>query len=449
MRILVASLLILPPFLLGLNRPLGWFLAAAALACACLARPQALGDFRSRGALWLPIALAMAATLLLPLLQLAGGRCDSVPASGPCIINSELAWLNAGFALTALLWFILLTGPLRPSTNDMLALLTVAGTLQAIYALATHYAGITPLFLDGLTRHVFVPTGGFPNRNHLAAFLYLAIFAGIALILRLPADTGTGRAARWRLLLDTRLLWRLAVVIMVLTLIATRSRAGNAVFLIGLCAGLAWLLLVERARRAQSSRPLRLRFVVIVIASVMLLDALLIGSVVGIDKLQQRVAETSLQGEQRDDVFNALLAHPELLTTPFGHGAASFLSVFEPVKPANLPLLYDQAHNDYLQVLVERGWVGALLLAAALLLALRFALFPARRERGAEIRFALVAGTVALLLHASVEFVSQVPALWLAWLALLALACADDASHGHRHGEGRGHSATTSSRSRR
>lgn len=448
MRLLIASLLILPPFLIGLNRPLAWSLAAAALLAACVFRPLAFVPSGLRGtpgsSLAPALLLAAIALFLLPLLQLAGGACGTVPASAPCVVDSELAWLGLTFALMAMLWFLLLAGAQRPSTNSVLALLTVAGTLQAGYALAMHYTGTTPLFLEGLTRHEQVPTGGFPNRNHLAAFLYLAIFAGIALILRLPPDTGSGRAARWRMLLDSRLLWRLAVVLMVLTLIATRSRAGNAVFLFGLLAGVAWLLLVERRRRAAASRPLRLRFVLLLVASVVLVDALLVGSLVGIEKVQQRIADTSLQGEQRDEVIDALLAHPELLGTAFGHGSASFFSVFEAVKPPGLPLLYDEAHNDYLQLLVERGWLGAVLLGAALLLVLRHALHAGRGDRGAEVRFALVAATVALLLHAGVEFVSRIPALWLAWLALLALACADDAvRHRHRHD-----AEATSSRSR-
>ena len=43
-------------------------------------------------------------------------------------------------------------------------------------------------------------------------------------------------------------------------------------------------------------------------------------------------------------------------------------------------------------------------------------------RRGAEVRFALVAASTALLVHALVEYVTQVPAIWLAWLALLSLA---------------------------
>lgn len=419
---LALAVLLLAPFLLGLNRPLAWSAATIALALPFVfARtPVAAVSGSSRALLGVAAAFALG----LPLLQLAGGTCSTVPSAWPCTTSPEQSALSLLLALMLLLWFLLLTGPRRPATDTLLKALALTGALQAVYGMAVHFLGATPLFMEHVYRHADVPTGGFPNRNHLAAFLYIGIFAGIALVLRLPGDTGTGRAGRWRLLLDQRLLWRLLVVLMVLALIATRSRAGNAGFMIGLLAGFAWLMLVERRRQRPGSgqhQPLRWRFVVLVIASVLLLDALLIGSFVGLEKVQQRIADTSVEGEQRADVNATLLAHPELFTVA-GHGAGSFLTAFEPVKPADAWPLYDQAHNDYLQVLVERGWLGALLFAAGMMLLLRSALRPGRPGRGAEVRFAFVAATSALLVHGTVEYVTQQPAIWLAWLALAALA---------------------------
>ncbi len=436
MPFLITSLLVLAPFLVGLNRPLVWSLWATVLAgvflwqafdrttpggrCDDVRRP---GEPVDAGRIAM-LTLAAAFAFGLPLLQLAGGVCTALPSSTPCVTDTERTWLSLVFALLLWLWFLLLTSPGRPAANKVLIALAFAGGAQAVYALGCVFMGVTPLFLEHVYRHQGVPTGGFPNRNHFAAFMYVCIFATIALILRLPGDTGSGRAGRWRLLLDQRLLWRLLVIVMVLALVATRSRAGNAAFLIGLVAGFAWLMLVERLR-AHSGRtqPLNWRFVALLLVSVVLLDTLLIGSFVGIDKVRERIADTTVQGEIRDNVNADLLAHPALFTA-FGHGAASFEPAYARVKSADIGAHFDLAHNDYLQVLVERGWAGALLFAAALLLAGRQALRqqPNGSERGAEVRFALVAATVALLVQASVEYVTQVPALWLAWLALLALA---------------------------
>jgi putative inorganic carbon (HCO3(-)) transporter len=437
MNYTLPALLITAPFIAGLNRPLAWAAWALVMVAALLFRSSV--SPQAALARWGIAAAGIAAlfAFALPLLQLAGGLCAAIPSPWPCVTDTEQSWLSVTFALMIFLWALLLCSNPRPTANQLLMTLAIAGSLQAIYALLTFFLGITPLFLEGVLRHTDVPTGGFPNRNHLAAFLYICIFATLALVLRLPADTGTGRAGRWRMLLDQRVFWRIAVVLMVLALIATRSRAGNAVFLIGLLAGFAWLFAVRW--RGEGKRA-RLGFMSLVIGSVLLLDAVLIGTFAGLDKLEQRLSDTSLASEQRDDVTATLLANPELFTAG-GHGATSFLQAFEPRKPQGLTKLYDQAHNDYLQILVERGWAGAVLFALALGLILRKALAPGRRKNESgrpELQFAIVASTTALLVHASVEFVTQIPAIWLAWLTVVAPALhRDDARNRRASGHGR------------
>lgn len=422
-RLPLAALLV-SPFLLGLNRPLAWAALALVMVLAWLRmawqrRPLSLWPGSTR--LRVLLALALGFTLLLPLLQLAGGPCAAIPSAAPCVADPERTWLALSLWSLLVFWFACLLSPLRPATGDLLKALALTGGVQALYALAVYFMGATPLFMAHVPHNEGVPIGGFPNRNHFAAFLYLCIFAGVALVLRLPADTGQGRAARWRLLLDQRMLWRLLIVLMVLALIATRSRAGNAGLLIGLAAGFAWLWLVERRRSRRAGRTLRLAFVGLVIGSVVLVDSVLIGSFVGLEQVQRRLVETSVQGEVRADINSILLAHPQLFTA-IGHGSGSFLAAFEPLKTGIEPLLYVQAHNDYLQVLVERGWLGALLFATTLAMLCWLALRDGRSARGAEVRFAFVAATVALMVQAGVEYVTQVPAIWLAWLALAALA---------------------------
>lgn len=357
----------------------------------------------------------------LPLLQVAGGDCTAIPSGNPCAADPERAWLGLAHAALLFFWFLLLLYPGKVQTDDVLKALALAGGVHAAYGLVFFSLGWTPLLLDGVFRHEQVPTGGFPNRNHYAAFLYVCAFAALALVLRLPGDIGTGRAARWRMLLDQRVLWRLLVLLMVMGVIATRSRAGNAALVVGLVVGFLWLALVERRRASTGGQSLRLGFIGVVVASVLLLDALLVGAFVGLEKVTQRIEETSFAGEARGDVNQVLLGHPELFTV-FGHGPGSFLQVFEPHKPPTLVARFDHAHNDYLQVLVERGWFGALLFAVALVWMLHSALRASNGDRGAEVRFAVVAATSALLMHATVEYVTQVPAIWLAWLALIAIA---------------------------
>lgn len=428
----VALLLVPAPFLLGLNRPLAWTLWACLVVGAWLWRQvrhaprlanasTAMSGRTVKGAGTVLPVLAILFAVCLPLIQLAGGTCQAIPSTAPCAADPEAAWLGLALSVLLMAWFGLLHGPIRPRTDDILKALALAGGIQAAYALAFHYAGWTPVFMEDVFRHEKVPTGGFTNRNHLAAFLYLSVFATVALILRLPADTGVGRAGRLRALLDQRMFWRLLVVIMVLAVIATRSRAGNAGLVIGLLGGLAWLLIVERRRAKKSSQPFRMQFVVVVVVSVLVLDAVLVGSLVGLDKVQQRIQETSLESEARGDINAALMANPQLFT-PLGHGPGSFLPAFTPLKPPDIPLLFHMAHNDYLQALVERGLAGTVLFFLMILVLLSRALRRPPNHGGAEVRFAFVAGTLALLVHATVEYVTQVPVIWMAWIALACVA---------------------------
>ncbi len=424
--------LIVSPFLLGLNRPLAWCALALIMLLMWLQRvwqQQPASLWPASPLLRTLLVLALIVALLLPLLQLVGGTCTSIPSVAFCSADPERTWLALPLWSLLVFWFAWLLSPMQPSTDDLLKALTIAGSVQAAYALALFFLGVTPWFMADVTHNEGVPIGGFTNRNHFAAFLYICIFSAIALVLRLPADTGTGRAARWRILLDHRMLWRMLIVLMVLALIATRSRAGNAGLLIGLGAGTLWLWIIERRRSQRAGKPLRFGFVGLVIGSVLLVDSVLIGSFVGLEKVQQRLAETSVQGEIRTDVNSTLMNHPELFTAG-GHGSGSFLAAFEPIKTAkNEPLLFVNAHNDYLQVLIERGWIGALLFLVTLALLAWLALRggtargpSSGSSRGAEVRFAFVAATAALLIHASVEYVTQIPVIWLAWLTLAALA---------------------------
>ena len=78
-----------------------------------------------------------------------------------------------------------------------------------------------------------------------------------------------------------------------------------------------------------------------------------------------------------------------------------------------------QAHNEYLQVLLETGVVGAALFAALLVIVLRRAL---ARARTGPVDLGVFGAVVGLALHNLVDFNWQIPANAAAWVALAALA---------------------------
>jgi len=78
-----------------------------------------------------------------------------------------------------------------------------------------------------------------------------------------------------------------------------------------------------------------------------------------------------------------------------------------------------EAHNEYLQVLLDGGIVGAGLLLGLLAVALRGAL---TRARTSPLDLGLLGALVGLALNALVDFSWQIPANAATWTALAALA---------------------------
>jgi O-antigen ligase len=108
-----------------------------------------------------------------------------------------------------------------------------------------------------------------------------------------------------------------------------------------------------------------------------------------------------------------------------GHGADMFRFLYEMRKPATMdnghPFLF--VHNDYLQLWLEFGLVGLLLLGAVLLAALASLLRARRVDPHDPLPLACGAALAGILVHALVDFPLYLPFLLLVfglWLGALA-----------------------------
>jgi hypothetical protein len=96
-----------------------------------------------------------------------------------------------------------------------------------------------------------------------------------------------------QVLLGPKARLRVYLAIMVVTLVLTHSRMGNTGFFASmLVAGLLALLLFR-----QSPRP-----VVVLIVSLLVIDIFIVGAWFGLEKVQQRIVNTTLETEARDEV---------------------------------------------------------------------------------------------------------------------------------------------------
>lgn len=414
-RTLIVSILFL---LFWLPLPLGsntdwavgvfiFWVAATALvwAIAALRNPQAM---RGRA---LKAALPMLGLLLLAQLWVAAQWLLGLTVDVAATFESLLL----GLAYCLLFLLVCSLFDTRKRLTWLLATLVLSGTFQAFWGAAMTLSGVEWLLVIPKTSYIGDATGTFVNRNHLAGYLELTLACGIGLLLALR----DGRPFRWvnvlELLMGPKARLRLALVVMVIALVMTHSRMGNTAFFAALLLVGGLFVLLDREHRLRNS---------LILASIVVIDILVISQYFGLEKLKDRVLSTRIHdvvvdgevvqqaNEIRDDVF--IYALPLLKDKPLtGQGAGSFEAVFPKYPGADIRLHFDHAHNDYLQFAIEHGLIGMLPLLGFVLLALWRALQAMWRRESlyrSGVGFGAAMGIVAIGVHSSTDFNLQIPA---------------------------------------
>lgn len=196
-------------------------------------------------------------------------------------------------------------------------------------------------------------SGTFANRNHFALFVAM----GCALV---PG---------WALRSTRRLSWRLPagfalLVLFLLTLIASGSRAGLGLGGLALALGVLSVRQTVARHLARSPRWVVPAFVAAGLAMVAAVVGLSVAAdrAVAIDRLV--AIDPAADMRQRSlGTLLAMMAH----YFPVGGGIGAFDPLFRIHEPFALlkPTYFNHAHDDWLEVVIEAGLPGALLLAAA------------------------------------------------------------------------------------
>jgi len=303
----------------------------------------------------------------------------------------------------------------------MVMVLVLSGVVQAVYGGLMVLSGLEWGFLFEKEYYRGLATGTFINRNHLAGYLEMSLAAGIGLLV---ADLGEGGALNWRQRLRNTVQWllspkmrlRIYLAVMVIGLVLTHSRMGNTAFFSSLIiTGVLWSLL---------SRKRPKRGVLILLASLLIIDIYIVGAWFGVDKVVERLENTSAASETRDEVVRHGLDY--LRDYPMvGSGAGSFYAVFPGYREGDVKGYYNFAHNDYLQFGVETGGFGLGLMGLVLLWSAFSALravatrsYPLQRGLG----FTAFMGILALMIPSTVDFNLQIPAHAAMFMLILAFA---------------------------
>jgi len=300
----------------------------------------------------------------------------------------------------------------------LLQVLVFSGTSQAIYASFMVLSGLEMGFFVEKYAGLGLATGTFVNRNHLAGYLVMCLSAGIGLFMsqlaRDSAHSWRERLRRWLgLLLSSKIRLRVYLAVMVVALVLTRSRTGNLAFFISLA--LASGLAIYAGRR------ISVRLIGF-IASLFVVDILILGKWFGFGKLLARIEQTNLASESRlwsNEYSLDYLAD----YTWAGSGGGSFYGIFPQYQGSDLVGFHQYAHNDYLQFAIELGLPATGLLLAVIILAMvaSYRLLQRRTPLYAGVGFAGVMTLTWAAIHSASDFNLQIPANALTFVVLIAL----------------------------
>jgi O-antigen ligase len=197
-------------------------------------------------------------------------------------------------------------------------------------------------------------SGTFANRNHFATLL--AIGCLVAPVWAMP----DGRLVRWRGMVAMGL-----VLLFALAILGSGSRAGMAVGLLGLGAGLA---LVWKGLRRAFSRAPRWMLPAVIASSI---GTVAVGVLVSIVAGRAQSISRAVDADVGIDMRSRGLATVWAMVReyfPAGSGLGGFDPMFRLHEPFHLLKFtyFNHAHNDFVEIILDAGLPGLLLLIVAL-----------------------------------------------------------------------------------
>lgn len=430
------GILVFAPIIRGGNRPLALLvleILAVILLLLLALKPASLAK--------LPISyrVLLSAILLLPTLYLIPlpfalwaqlpGRADYAAAAHALLQQIDGAYFAASMdaALSQYAWLALLPAiavflfavqATARQYQRIAVVFLILAALQALLGLMQYSAANTSLLRLGWESGGRA-IGTYASRDHLAGLLEMALPIGLAMFLAAIGKTGlvqtlaNGRDPSGNQRLGRRIYavfgYGMLTLVIFLGLIFTQSRAGVALS----------MLIVFVAMFSYSFRLGGLNSYGVLGSLVSI--AIGLALMVGLVPVLNRFAVDPMQ----DSRWSIFTSSWELIKAyfPVGSGFGTYGEVYQRFHAADLHGAFiHNAHNDYLELLVEGGAAAAVLLCWFLYLYGRqwWAIFKKRHWDVASIvQAAAGIGVFALLLHSFVDFNLHIPAN-LIYFALLA-----------------------------
>jgi len=322
-------------------------------------------------------------------------------------VNLTLQALLKGAAYITLFLLVVLLVNNRQRLRQMAMMLVYVGVANAFFGLINYFTNGYFGYFNPASPWGFAVTGTYINRNHFAGLMEMCIPIALGLILALQAKEQFYPTFKARLrgylsfLLSSQSLLYLFTLVMLAALLLSTSRGGIFSLLAALTTGVFLLKFMNSA--AVSYRR---------IGSIIILFVVLVIGWFGLGNLESRLKMQGLEdnrSELRSATYSLIKDYPLI-----GTGAGTYEWIFPLYKTAELGgNIYEHAHNDYLELLVNQGGAGLLTLGISILLLLWRILKALNGRRDPLLRgllFGVVCGVVAMLTHALVDFNFQIPA---------------------------------------
>ena len=347
------------------------------------------------------------------------------------LLNSPTTWQTLSyspqfalswwvFLFSLYLFFITIRGVCaeRKTLKYIVYLMMGVALTEAVYGLIQALVPtLGVLWVDYVQAYMGDARGTFINRNHFAGFIEMVwpLFLGFTI-----AQGGWGQGYTLKKILASERLNRqallaLGIVVLLLALLFSRSRGGIAGALMGF---LTFVILARSGSKSMS------RYTWLVLGGIV--GMLVVYSMaIGIGPVADRFF-TLRGGDSRLDFWRDSLSI--IKDHPLGIGLRNYEKVFPVYNVSNLSnKIIDFAHNDYLQLLIEAGWIGFTAVLTGFLIFMGKSAYRIKHMNPHKdpLRFFLATGAfsglVSLAFHSFFDFNLQIPANCVYFVTLMAI----------------------------
>jgi O-antigen ligase len=297
-----------------------------------------------------------------------------------------------------------------------------AGVFQSFYGLSEYFGGTNRIFTWVNRYYSGSAFGTFVNRDHYSAFLemvfplslgyflvradYFALKPGLSLRQKI-ASFGQEK-------IQKSIIFILPPIIIGIGLLFSRCRSGIIIFVVTFFLTLLLLSLAGVTGRRKTEKSLVKVVIFVVILSVIL---------IGIEPILERFTYGGFFDRNRILFYtytvNLMADYP--LT---GAGLGTYVQAINPYLQKDFYVILNHAHNDYLEMLAEAGFIGGGSLILAGFMALGLACrrwLKAVDPLGRGIGLGAMMGVFSLFFHSLTDFSLRMPGNAIMWLSLFIL----------------------------